>query len=85
MLGCLILQWDQTLPVSDPTEGYNDSTERLHSVLNFGEENDLPWGNLISVCTDGAPSMLGRQAGFVALFRQAIGKPNLIPLHYTGS
>ena len=35
----------------------------------------------MSVCTDGALSMLGRQAGFVALFRQAIGKPNLTSYH----
>ena len=26
--------------------------------------------------------MLGRQAGFVALFRQEIGKPNLISYHF---
>ena len=49
--------------------------------LNFGKENDLTWENLVSLCTDGAPSMLGRQAGFVALFHQEIGKPNLISSH----
>ena len=37
--------------------------------------------NLVSLCIDGAPSLLGRQAGFVALFRQEIGKPNLIAYH----
>ena len=36
---------------------------------------------MVSLCTDGAPSMLGRQAGFVSLFRQEIGKPNLISYH----
>ena len=36
--------------------------------LKFGEENDLTRENLVYLCTDGAPSMLGRQAGFVALF-----------------
>ena len=49
--------------------------------LKFGEENDLTWEHLASLCTDGAPSMLGRQAGFVALFRQEIGKSNLISHH----
>ena len=49
--------------------------------LKFGEENYLTWENVVSLCTDGAPSMLGRQAGFVALFRQEIGKPNLISYH----
>ena len=42
---------------------------------------DVCSANLVSLCTDGAPSMLGRQAGFVALFRQEIGKPNLISYH----
>ena len=50
-------------------------------LLKFGEETNLTWENVDSLCTDGAPSMLGRQAGFVALFRQEIGKPNLIPYH----
>ena len=50
-------------------------------LLKFGEENDLTWENVVSLCTDGAPSMIGRQAGFVALFRQEIGKPNLILYH----
>ena len=49
--------------------------------LKFGEENYLMWENLVSLCTGGAPSMLGRQAGFVALLRQEIGKPNLISYH----
>ena len=48
------------------------------ALLKFGKENDLTWENLVSLCTDGAPSMIGRQAGFVALFRQEIGKPNMI-------
>ena len=49
------------------------------ALLKFDEENDLTWENLVSLCTQ--PSMLGRQAGFVALFRQEIGKPNLISYH----
>ena len=64
-----------------PLKGTTTARDVCTAVVNFGEENDLPWGNLISVCTDGAPSMLGRQAGFVALLRQAIGKPNLISHH----
>ena len=63
----------------DLIEGHNDSAGRLQCAI--GEENDLTWENLVSLCTDGAPSMLGRQAGFVALFRQEIGKPNLISYH----
>ena len=51
------------------------------ALLKFGEENYLTWENFVSLCTDGAPSMIGRQSGFVALFRQEIGKPNLISYH----
>ena len=71
------------LPVPDPIGGGGTTTARdvCSALLKFGEENDLTWEHLFSLCTDGAPSMLGRQAGFVALFRQEIGKPNLISYH----
>ena len=65
----------------DPTEGHTDSAGLCSALLKFGEENDLKWENLVSLCTDGVPSMLGHQAGFVALFRQEIGKPNLVSYH----
>ena len=60
-----------------PLKGTTTARDVCSALLKFGEENDLTWENLVSLCTDGAPSMLGRQAGFVALFRQEIGKPNL--------
>ena len=65
-----------------PLKGTTTARDVCSALLKFGEENDLTWENLVFLCTDGAPSMLGRQAGFVALFRQEIGKPNLISYHY---
>ena len=65
-----------------PLKGTKTARDVYSALLQFGEENDLTWENLVSLCTDGAPSMLGRQAGFVVLFRQEIGKPNLISYHY---
>ena len=59
-------------------KGTTTAQDVRSGLLKFGEENDLTWENLVFLCTNGAPSMLGRQAGFVALFRQEIGKPNLI-------
>ena len=35
----------------------------------------------VSICTDGATRMLGRRAGLVTMFRQRIGKPNLLYYH----
>ena len=64
-----------------PLKGTTTARDLCSALLKFGEENDLTWENLVSLCTDGAPSMLGLQAGFVALFRQQIGKPNLISYH----
>ena len=64
-----------------PLKGTTTARDVCSALLKFGEENDLTWENLVSLCTDGAPSKLGRRAGFVALFRQEIGKPNLISYH----
>ena len=61
-----------------PLKGTTTARDICSALLKFDEENHLTWENLVSLCTEGAPSMLGRQAGFVALFRQEIGKPNLI-------
>ena len=64
-----------------PLKGTTTARDVCSALLKFGEENDLTWENLVSLCTDGAPIMLSRQAGLVALFHQEIGKPNLISYH----
>ncbi|KAI0223668.1 Protein ZBED8 [Lamellibrachia satsuma] len=64
-----------------PLKGTTTARDVCSTLLKFCEENDLTWKHLVSLCTDGAPIMLGRQAGFVVLFHQEIGKPNLISYH----
>ena len=64
-----------------PLKGTTTARDVCSALLKFGEENDLTWENVVYLCTDGAPSMLGHQARFVALFCQEIGKPNLISHH----
>ena len=39
-------------------------------VSDFFEENNLSWNNLVAVCTDGAPAMMGSRSGFTALVKQ---------------
>ena len=65
------------IPLKDTTT----AADSCSALLQFGQKNELTWDNLVSICTDGAPSMLGRRAGLVAMFRQRIGKPNLLSYH----
>ena len=39
-------------------------------VNAFLRENSIAWNKLGSVCTDGAPAMIGHPSGFVALMKQ---------------
>ena len=41
----------------------------------------MTWDNIVSICTDGAPSMLRHRAGLFTKLRQRIGKPNLLSYH----
>ena len=53
-----------------------DVFEMLDSFFNT---HQLDWGIVGSVCTDGAPAMLGHMSGFVALVKQV--NPNVISTH----
>jgi len=48
-------------------------------VKNFFSENDIDLQMIGSVCTDGAPSMLGNRSGFAALMKREI--PTLQATH----
>ncbi|XP_063847651.1 SCAN domain-containing protein 3-like [Scylla paramamosain] len=48
-------------------------------LTEFFESEGLDWGNLCGICTDGAPTMLGSQSGFVTRVIQKA--PYAIPLH----
>jgi len=59
-------------------------TERTRGidVLNFFKEKvckvNLNLSNLVSVCTDGAPYMMGKHEGFVALLRRDLPNPDTL-------
>jgi len=44
------------------------------------EKNSLSWDKLISICTDGAPAMIGKDNGCVALLQNFLGR-NLFSYH----
>ena len=48
-------------------------------VSTFFKENNLSWKNLVGVCTDGAPAMLGLRSGFI---KRVKGKnPEVVGTH----
>ncbi|XP_076807253.1 protein FAM200C-like [Clavelina lepadiformis] len=55
------------------------SDDVLQKLSEFFEANGLDWGNLCSICTDGASALLGSKSGFVSRVLQK--SPNAIPLH----
>jgi len=44
--------------------------ERYNTTAKFLEEEMLQWKNCVSVCTDGAASMMGKSKGFVSKVKQ---------------
>ena len=51
----------------------------MQKLTEFFESEDLDWGNLCGICTDGAPAMLGSVRFFL---QRVIQKAhNAIPIH----
>ena len=48
-------------------------------LRNLGDENQMSFGNLVSCATDGAPSMLGKQNGFMAHMKELC--PSILSVH----
>lgn len=53
-----------------PIKGSTRGEDLFKSFMAFAQEKNLPMDKLISVCTDGAPCMVGKNKGFVALLRE---------------
>ncbi|KAJ4920478.1 hypothetical protein JOQ06_022003 [Pogonophryne albipinna] len=53
-----------------PMKGTTRGEDLFTSFMEFAKEKKLPMDKRISVCTDGAPCMLGKNKGFVALLRE---------------
>ena len=51
----------------------------FEATKSWFDENQIPFGNLVSSATDGAPSMLGKQNGFFAYMKQLC--PSIFAVH----
>ncbi|XP_013793143.1 protein ZBED8-like [Limulus polyphemus] len=51
----------------------------MQKIQDFFEKNDLTWDIVGSICTDGAPAMMGVRSGFTALVKQKA--PHVITTH----
>ena len=60
-----------------PMKGSTRGEDLFKSFMEFAKETNLPMDKLISVCTDGAPCMVGNKKGFVALLREHENRPIL--------
>ena len=64
-----------------PMYGQTRGVDYLEAVKTFFQKNGLKFDKLISVCTDGCPSMVGVNLGFVSLLKKEINKPDLLTYH----
>ncbi|XP_078509765.1 general transcription factor II-I repeat domain-containing protein 2-like [Lissotriton helveticus] len=64
-----------------PLHGHTRGEDVLASMCNFFESHHLPLNNLVSITTDGAPSMIGHEKGFVSLLRKKLQSSTLIDYH----
>ena len=51
----------------------------VEEMDNFFQRNSLTWSHVGSLCTDGAPSMLGAKSGFTTLAKKRA--PHIISTH----
>ena len=63
-----------------PLKATTKSEDIMNTMNNFMEENDIEWTNLVSLCTDGAPAMMGKRSGFIALVKNRC--PDVIVTHF---
>ena len=62
-----------------PLETTTKASDVFKLVEEFFETEKLDWDKLGSVCTDGAPAMLGARSGFVEFVKRK--NPNIIATH----
>ena len=62
-----------------PLETTSKGTDVMKLVTQYFESNYLNWKNLIGVCTDGAPAMLGSRSGFTTLVKSK--NPDVVATH----
>lgn len=62
-------------------KGHTSDCDFMDALKEFVEKYGIPVSKLISVCTDGCPSMLGANNGLIALMKREWNLPNLLPIH----
>uniref|UniRef100_UPI00358ECE95 protein FAM200C-like n=1 Tax=Myxine glutinosa TaxID=7769 RepID=UPI00358ECE95 len=62
-----------------PLKTTTKSVDIMNVVNHFMEENGIEWTKLGSLCTDGAPAIMGKRSGFVALVKDKC--PDVIVTH----
>jgi zinc finger BED domain-containing protein 5/7/8/9 len=51
----------------------------FNTVKDYFKEKNIPLANIMSVATDGAPAMVGRHRGFIALLKKEV--PDILTVH----
>ena len=51
----------------------------FEATKSWFDENQIPFGNLVSCATDGAPSVLGKQNDFVTHIKEL--RPSILAVH----
>ena len=70
-------QEEMIFAISLPTN--NQASSIFNAVKDFYEEQGIPMRNILQCATDGAPAMVGKHRGFIALMKREI--PELIAIH----
>ncbi|XP_060799461.1 zinc finger BED domain-containing protein 5-like [Neoarius graeffei] len=64
-----------------PLKGHTRGSDVFDTFMEFVSKSHLPLFKLTSITTDGAPSMVGHTAGFVALCKQSESFPDFLNYH----
>lgn len=64
-----------------PLKGHTRGEDIFNAFMGFVNEKKLPLFKLISITTDGAPAMIGRTSGFIALCKESESFPDILNYH----
>lgn len=64
-----------------PMTGQTRGVDYLNAIVSYFNERSIDLKKVFSVCTDGCPSMLGRNIGFVQLLKNHLGNDSLLSFH----
>ena len=64
-----------------PLKGHTRGEDIFNAFMGFVNEKKLTLFKLISITTDGAPAMVGRTSGFIALCKESESFPDILNYH----